>query len=1317
VLATHQEAVGLRPDGKPKKVDEGAAAFKKDLTAAEHGELSKRWKALSLEQKEPFEERARKEKEAVLKEAQAAAKRLASSGEGGHGKLREQIEAFGTKQPAAFVALFERLAADDLAVAARLEKQTARDKQREAKEAEALRKLRYPIADELLANEPPHEPPLAEWPEPRYAINLPPEAQPCVGSLLAAFDFVSTYADPLGLTRFSLEELRLALLHRGPSVLLSEMALALLRFCLPEDPSSPDEGAKVRVQAGLAGQAGAELTAAGLPCRGAPTRGVLTEASWVEVARWVLVRQAEGNDDPTMMRALEAMRATELWRLPLEQKLVVLLALIEAASASDAMRAVLSEHLERYSEALGAQREKEKEEREKENERRAAARALKEEKARAAAAAAAEAGAEGEGGGEEATAGAKAGKKRKRPSKGADKGGASAEAADGSAEGANADEGSGCAGSDDAVLPPPPEELEPPDDSAAVAAAASASGGGGGGGGGGVKGHASDRVKAKELADSYAKAVALHNKREKASAKLREAIAAEELPQLQEALKLASQARMEGRHKDGRPWRFEVLSEALMLVTLLESREQQVEVQRARRAQAQAYAVRREPLGIDRYGRRYWRFPSGSVGQSEIFVEWRAPPAAPPPPGAKLKSAAAAEAEVTAEDEAAAAGEGAEKASGGATGGKHRQQLGGMMHDPMQMAQPVLAQSQPMLISVQVPPGMMGGMVLQVQTPAGLVQVQIPQGLFPGQTFQMQVPMPARPPVPPVLAEAPPLHLGITIPEGFTPGMPLDMLVPDGRRVRVLVPPGMHPGMQLQVALPPHAPPMANGCTGVSAIEEASGSASGGKRGRARSPAVTAALAKPRKLSKKDAAAKAAAEAAEAEAAEAAAEALRRRAAPSTTPSRWRCYRSRAEVLQLAASLDERGVRELALKRNLEAEMAVLQLELAAEPPPPRVREADGWVRHGPHVGQRVRLVFPNNGESEGSVTAYLPPDGADQALWHIEHDDGDEEDLEEHELQPALERWRERPADGLMQLSGLLCDAYVNEALKPKQRVQRILLGPAAVRAELLMLQEEAVKAMEAAQVAWASAKGEVKSEGGEGGSAEAATTSAASWPPMTKTASAASWRAAVEQPGTLEGEGAVGSCGALLLELEARLRQIQAAEDLSRVADESEGKDGEEIFQCDRCDFESTSYEVVIAHEQTCAAGQQEDVGDGSSKPEPEPEEPPPKAKGKGGKGGKGGKSKVEAETPPPPPPPAPAPPPPDEMRLWPSREARQQWRAYVGGASSFSQLALAASNLRDHAAAFGALGKKVDASARAAAARRCEHVWDVLPPVEGT
>jgi len=46
---------------------------------------------------------------------------------------------------------------------------------------------------------------------------------------------------------------------------------------------------------------------------------------------------------------------------------------------------------------------------------------------------------------------------------------------------------------------------------------------------------------------------------------------------------------------------------------------------------------------------------------------------------------------------------------------------------------------------VQVPQGMQGGMMLQVQTPAGLVQVQIPTGLLAGQMFQQefQTQMPA----------------------------------------------------------------------------------------------------------------------------------------------------------------------------------------------------------------------------------------------------------------------------------------------------------------------------------------------------------------------------------------------------------------------------------------------------------------------------------------------------------------------------------------------------------------------------------------------
>ena len=59
--------------------------------------------------------------------------------------------------------------------------------------------------------------------------------------------------------------------------------------------------------------------------------------------------------------------------------------------------------------------------------------------------------------------------------------------------------------------------------------------------------------------------------------------------------------------------------------------------------------------------------------------------------------------------------------------------------------QPVAAapvqQPQTQLMQVQVPQGMAGGMMLQVQTPAGLMKVQIPAGLQAGQTFRMRVPL------------------------------------------------------------------------------------------------------------------------------------------------------------------------------------------------------------------------------------------------------------------------------------------------------------------------------------------------------------------------------------------------------------------------------------------------------------------------------------------------------------------------------------------------------------------------------------------------
>ena len=54
-------------------------------------------------------------------------------------------------------------------------------------------------------------------------------------------------------------------------------------------------------------------------------------------------------------------------------------------------------------------------------------------------------------------------------------------------------------------------------------------------------------------------------------------------------------------------------------------------------------------------------------------------------------------------------------------------------------------------------------------------------------------------------------------------------------------------------------------------------------------------------------------------------------------------------------------------------------------------------------------------------MNRYLPLDGDEPALWHVVHDDGDEEDLEEGELLEAIGQLTARPADGLQDCAGAL--------------------------------------------------------------------------------------------------------------------------------------------------------------------------------------------------------------------------------------------------------------------------------------------------------
>ena len=51
--------------------------------------------------------------------------------------------------------------------------------------------------------------------------------------------------------------------------------------------------------------------------------------------------------------------------------------------------------------------------------------------------------------------------------------------------------------------------------------------------------------------------------------------------------------------------------------------------------------------------------------------------------------------------------------------------------------------------------------------------------------------------------------------------------------------------------------------------------------------------------------------------------------------------------------------------------------------------------------------LYSNGNTNVGTVRKYLPPDGDDEALFHIVHDDDDSEDLDGHECFAAMEQYR----------------------------------------------------------------------------------------------------------------------------------------------------------------------------------------------------------------------------------------------------------------------------------------------------------------------
>ena len=115
----------------------------------------------------------------------------------------------------------------------------------------------------------------------------------------------------------------------------------------------------------------------------------------------------------------------------------------------------------------------------------------------------------------------------------------------------------------------------------------------------------------------------------------------------------------------------------------------------------------------------------------------------------------------------------------------------------------------------------------------------------------------------------------------------------------------------------------------------------------------------------------------------------------------------KAENERLRAALDAKKAAEL------RAENETLRKELAASAAaPPAARTAQTpiankaveWRTEGhPFLGQTARRYFPGYAPANGLVTRWLPPSKEGEALFHVKHDDDDEEDLNEAELEAAF--------------------------------------------------------------------------------------------------------------------------------------------------------------------------------------------------------------------------------------------------------------------------------------------------------------------------
>ena len=196
----------------------------------------------------------------------------------------------------------------------------------------------------------------------------------------------------------------------------------------------------------------------------------------------------------------------------------------------------------------------------------------------------------------------------------------------------------------------------------------------------------------------------------------------------------------------------------------------------------------------------------------------------------------------------------------------------------------------------------------------------------------------------------------------------------------------------------------------------------------------------------------------------------------------WAYYDTLSSVREVLASLDpECCPEERALKAALRERMMLFEVSMEAEQV---VNMDEGWKEEGHEwLGAMMTRVGDAGWISTCKVTRWLPPteatetSEAEKALFHVVHDDGDEEDLDIDEAEAARKLYLEHEANGTLATSvdaKLARDEYSNKAeRRVAARTTPEQLGSSGLRDEILTLEEAICPGLNRIYSPWGTGEG----------------------------------------------------------------------------------------------------------------------------------------------------------------------------------------------------------------------------------------------------